>query len=134
MDSLLSKHTVTAVRTTLRILPSGVDETYDEAMERIDRQMTEDSELAKRILSWVSYACRPLTVVELQHALAVAPGATKIDPENIIHEDILTSVCAGLVVIDEERRRVRLVRKCSHHSMQCIPYLTSCRLYHTRIL
>jgi hypothetical protein len=65
----------------------------------------------KRVLSWITYAVRPLSVKELQHALAVMPDTTYIDPDDITDDEILTSICAGLVVIDEERNVIGLVRK-----------------------
>jgi ankyrin repeat domain-containing protein 50 len=111
MDSLVGKHNVTAVRKALDNLPQEVDHTYDEAMDRIKRQNKDDQELARRILSWLSYACRSLQVDELQHALAVMPEMTSMDPDSVIDEEILTSLCAGLVVVDEERSIIRLVRK-----------------------
>ena len=99
------------VRMALEILPEGIGGTYDEAMERVERQDNRRKQLAKRVLSWITHAVRPLSFIELQHALAVTSGATNFDPEAIIDEDILISVCAGLVVIDEKQRAVRLVRK-----------------------
>jgi len=111
MDSLVGKHTPAAVRKALENLPKEVNDTYDEAMERIERQNEDDKELAKQVFSWITYACRPLSVTELQHALAVTPEKTNMDPDDIIDIEILTSVCAGLVVIDEKRSIIRLVRK-----------------------
>jgi hypothetical protein len=101
MDSLVAKHNLTAVRKALEILPKEMDDTYDEAMERIERQNEDDKELAKQVFSWITYAHRPLSVKELQYGLAVMPEMTDMDPDAIIDEEILTSVCAGLVVIDE---------------------------------
>jgi hypothetical protein len=111
MDALIQKHNVTEVRGALENLPKDVDETYNETVERIEQQNEPDKALAKRVLSWVTHTCRPLTVCELQHALAVVDGTTALNPENITDEEILTSVCAGLVVIDEKRKIVRLVRE-----------------------
>ena len=99
------------VRSALEMLPEGVNDTYDEAMERVEQQDTRRKQLAKRVLSWITYASRPLSVKELQHALAVLPNTTGLDPEAIIDKEILTSVCAGLVVIDEKRNIIGLVRK-----------------------
>jgi hypothetical protein len=110
MDALIQKHNVTEVREALKNLPKDVDETYNEAMERIERQNEYDRALAKRVLSWVTHAYRPLTVPELQNALAVVHGTPALDPDNITDEEILTSICAGLVVVDEEQM-IRLVRK-----------------------
>jgi len=107
----VAKHNLAAVRKALEILPKEMDGTYDEAMDRIERQNEDDKELAKQVFSWITHACRPLSVKELQHALAVMPGMTNVDPDAIIDEEILTAVCAGLVVIDDESCIVHLVRK-----------------------
>jgi hypothetical protein len=111
MDSLMSKHSLAAARKALETLPTEVDATYDEAMERIERQCEEDRDLAGQVISWITYAFRPLSVEELQHALAITPEMTEMDYEAIIDPDILTSVCAGLVTIDEESSTCRLIRK-----------------------
>jgi hypothetical protein len=111
MDSLLGKLNAREVRKALEELPNGVHDTYDEAMARIDRQDRSRSRLAEQVLSWIVYAFRPLSIKELQHALAIEPGSVTLDPEAVIDEEILASVCAGLVVIDEKRPIFRLVRK-----------------------
>jgi hypothetical protein len=110
MDILVGKHNVTEVRKALQHLPNAVDQTYDEAWERIQGQSKDDRELAERVFSWMTYARRPLYAEELQHALAVVDGQACIDIENIIDKEVLTSLCAGLVVIDDDDR-IRLVRK-----------------------
>ncbi len=97
---------------------------YDEAMHRIYSQPTEDVALAKRVLSWVSCAKRPLKVLELQHALAVEPGAIEIDEEALTEEDLFVSVCAGLVTIEKESNIIRLV----HFTTQ--EYLERTRINH----
>src|SRR3984957_8890630 len=111
MDSLVGKLNARQVRAALEVLPEGMDGTYNEAMERVERQDDGRKQLARRVLSWIIYAVRPLSVKELQHALAVMPDTTKLDPEDIIDYEILTSICAGLVVIDEKRNVIGLVRK-----------------------
>jgi hypothetical protein len=90
-------------------LPKGVDETYDQALDRIRSQNDGDQELAKHILSWISLAFRPLSAQELQYALSVVRGMKELQAKDIIFESKLTSVCAGLVVIDQNRI-VHLVR------------------------
>src|ERR1700722_17792671 len=97
MDSLVEKLNPRQVRAALDNLPEGMDGTYDEAMERVERQDDSCKELARRVLSWITYAVRPLSVKELQHALAVIPDTTKLDPDDITDDEILTSTCAGLV-------------------------------------
>jgi hypothetical protein len=111
MDSLISKTNRRAIRDALERLPEGVDATYNGILKRIAGQVECDQRLAERVLSWIAYARRPLSLRELQHALAVSSEMTAMDPDAIEDELTLTSVCAGLVVVDENSRVIRLVRK-----------------------
>ena len=111
MDSLASKLHRRGVCDALESLPSEVNATYEEAMARIKAQNKDAVGLAEQALSWITHACQPLSIKELQHALAVSPEMTSMDLEAIVDEVILTSVCGGLVVIDENSNIIRLVRK-----------------------
>jgi hypothetical protein len=100
------------VLSTLDKLSKGsaaLDEAYSGAIERIDGQLAEDRSLARRTISWVSYAQRPLTTQELCHALAIELGDKDLNEDNILDVEDVISVCAGLVMIDEESDVVRLV-------------------------
>ena len=112
IDSLATKHTRNAVRKALSSLPQGLDDTYDAAMHRIHSQNDDDVDLAKRVLIWISYAKRPLTVGELQHAVAIVPMPTNINDGDITDEELLLSVCAGIVTIENESKIIRLVHYC----------------------
>jgi ankyrin repeat protein len=109
MDLLAAKHTPKAVRAALKSLPQKLYDTYDQTMDRIESQNDDDKQLAMRILSWIAYAKRPLTVQELQHALSVEPEQSDFDEHNLPEEELLTSVCAGLAIIDKNGNTVRLV-------------------------
>jgi hypothetical protein len=111
MDSLAHHSNRQAVRNALETLPAGVNATYNLAMERIAMQGEYDRALAERVLSWISFAYRPLSLKELQTAFAVSAGISTINSDDFEDELILTSVCAGLVVIDETSNIIRLVRK-----------------------
>ncbi|KAI4215997.1 MAG: hypothetical protein LQ351_001493 [Letrouitia transgressa] len=108
MDSLVLKVSQKTIRQALDALPKGLDATYDEAMSRIDQQGEEDVRLAEQVLSWISFAVRPLKLAELREALSVEPGAREIDDSAAPDEELITSVCAGLVVIDRKSEVVRL--------------------------
>jgi|ERR1700722_8467906 len=111
MNTLLQQCSEKEVLDALENLPDDIDDIYNDAMVRIERQPPRDKELAKKILSWITYARRPLSVVELQHALSVSFKMTEMDPRSLIFAWKLTSVCAGLVVIDEEQCIIRLARE-----------------------
>lgn len=100
------------VRQRLSTLPSSLEETYNEALARIEGQAFDQRSLALKTLAWVSYAFRPLTVHELQHALAIEPGDTELDEESFIETHNITSLCAGLIVVDAGSNAVNLV----HHT------------------
>jgi hypothetical protein len=96
----------------LKKLPTGseaYDHAYKEAMERIEGQIADSQKLAKEVLSWITCAKRPLTTSELQHALAVEVGESKLDEDNLPEVEDMVSVCAGLVTVDEESDIIRLV-------------------------
>ncbi|KAF7341369.1 Ankyrin repeat-containing domain [Mycena venus] len=114
IDSLTTKNTVKALREALNNIPEDLDSTYDEVVTRINQQSQDDRELAWHSLSWITHAKRRLRPSELREALAVEPGSADLDPENLLDADSILSVCAGLVVIDEEDDAIRLV----HYTMQ----------------
>lgn len=112
MNTLIGLPTRGDVKNALRSLAKGIDgldETYNLAMERIERQGDGYRELAKKILAWIIQAQRPLSTLELRHALAVRSSMTKPDHDFIPALRILQSVCIGLVTVDEKSEVIRLV-------------------------
>jgi hypothetical protein len=111
MDNLTKKSNLKSLHQALEDLPSGFKATYDRTLARINEQTLEHRNLAYRVLSWISYAFRPLVLSELQYAVAIQEDMTKMDEEDLDDESFLLSVCGGLVVITEESKHVALVRK-----------------------
>ena len=111
MESLSSAAALSIkyVRRKLQSLPTTLTGTYDEAMQRIEAQESDHRSIALKTLAWVSYAFRPLSVGELQHALAIEPGSAQLDEEDILDGYSITPLCAGLVIIDQGTNVVTLV-------------------------
>ncbi|EPE09525.1 ankyrin repeat protein [Ophiostoma piceae UAMH 11346] len=86
-----------------------LDLAYDDAMRRIQEQGPGFRDLAIQVISWITCAQRPLTTLELQHALAVEPGESDLDPDNFDTVERMISVCVGLVTVDPESSIIRLV-------------------------
>ncbi|KAH0559680.1 hypothetical protein GP486_003800, partial [Trichoglossum hirsutum] len=78
-------------------------------MDRINGQKPGLKELAMKVLSWITCTKRPLTVSELQHALATKVGKTALDKGDLPHIGDMIAVCSGLVTIDKESSIIRLV-------------------------
>jgi hypothetical protein len=55
---------------------------YEQAMKRINGQTLGFKDLANKVLSWITCAKRQITTTELQQALAVEVGETKLDEGN----------------------------------------------------
>src|SRR4051794_38057720 len=94
MDSLVDKTTPKAVRHALKgfraqsessddKVSKALDQAYTGAMERIESQEAGFRKLAKQALSWVTSVKRPLTTLELRHALAVVIGEPELDEDNL---------------------------------------------------
>ncbi|KAJ6536872.1 hypothetical protein B0H19DRAFT_1003807, partial [Mycena capillaripes] len=109
IESLSSKTTIKTVREALKALPKNLNDSYNEAMNRIKSQNEEDRNIAHSALTWVVNAKRPLTVTELQVALAVEPDDQHLDYDSLFDIEIILNVCAGLVIVDEQSNVVRLV-------------------------
>ncbi|KAH6902862.1 hypothetical protein BKA70DRAFT_1516948 [Coprinopsis sp. MPI-PUGE-AT-0042] len=91
-------------------LPSKLDVLYDEAFKRIEEQPEQRVALTKRLLLWIAFAFIPLTVDDLQYAVASNPKVDWKTAENLIPESLLVSVCCGLITIEGDYKRiVRLV-------------------------
>ena len=112
MDSLRDKTSIKSVKKALETLPEGVnglDLAYDGALRRIESQKDGFRFLAKRLLGWLTYSKRLMTITEVQHALAIEPDTSDLDEENLSDLDEIVSFCAGLVIVDEETQIIRLV-------------------------
>jgi hypothetical protein len=87
-------------------------------MERIQNgQDAERCELAMKVLMWLSYALAPLSLVELQYALATMeldPDDRAIDRDDLYSEKILIDICAGIVILEPETSVLGFV----HHSAE----------------
>ena len=114
MDSLVNQTSARNIYRALEHLPEKLNDTFDDAMNRAAAQPEEHSILAAQVISWIFYAKRPLSVVELREALSVEPGDTRLDRSGCHEVELSLDVCCGLVSIDEEDNVIRLV----HYSLQ----------------
>jgi hypothetical protein len=113
MDALSKKNNGKEVRRVLTSLPEKLDLTYDEAIQRIQRQNKDDCSLAIRTLMWITTAYRHLTFEELQQAVSIDPEDRELHTlaDGYTDSEVLLSRCAGLVFIESSSGTVRLIRK-----------------------
>ena len=111
LDDLGAKKNKRAVKLALQNLTRDLGPIYNSAKARILAQEDQDIDIAKRTLSWIFYASRPLGIEEIQHALAVEPEQRDFDEECLIREEDIVSVCASLVSIDPEGKTIHFVHQ-----------------------
>ena len=114
MDHILSCTTVKKMRQALKLMPANLSEAYESTLKRIREQAQNHSDLAFRIIGWVSHTERHLKVDELRHALAIEKGTHSIDNENFTSTNIILQVCLGLLLLDSESGTFRFIHHTAH--------------------
>ena len=116
IDVLKDKASPAAVLKALDTMKDGsLSSMYDYVIERIRGQSQYDWDLALQVLGWIVYGYRPLTVTEMQHALACTE-ATRFNEDELVDPDVLVNVCGGLVEILDGA--FHLVHKTAHEYFQ----------------
>ncbi len=132
LESLSKKINRKAVRAALKTLPTTLDATYANAVQRIYNQAPDLVEIAEVVLFWVLCAKRPLSVLEMRHAYATLelPGGTALEDDDLPDGEILTSVCGGLILLDGVPQTVRVVHYTANEyfARSHLPALATARL------
>lgn len=106
------------VRSTLKALPSELNDIYYIPMQRIrDGQQRSRSNLAMRMLMLLSHGLQPMRPDSVQHALLtmeVKQGETNIDRNDLYPKELLISICGGLVALEDGTSIVRFM----HHTVE----------------
>lgn len=98
IEAITGSRNISALKSVLESLPSGVEDVYHRTMDRINLQDEADATLAKLALMWLARAKRALSMIELQHALATSYEDRTFDPDSVTPPDIILSACCGLVI------------------------------------
>jgi ankyrin repeat domain-containing protein 50 len=131
LDALRECCSLGEVRRVIAAFPSSIEAVYLHTWHRIIQRNPTRIKLAKSVLLWVLYAARPMTLEELERAVATCPETYEFQPDEVVAGMNLVALCCGLVTFEEESGLVRLVRK----SIRCLisyPMLTNIRLYGKR--
>ncbi|KAF2266514.1 hypothetical protein CC78DRAFT_578220 [Lojkania enalia] len=93
---LVNKTTRRKIKNALEMLQEGLDSIYEELVIRIKLQNPKDhADLAIKVLGWIFYAVKLLTITPVQHALAVEHRDRDLDEDGIPDRDLLVSDIAA---------------------------------------
>src|SRR4051794_39469840 len=98
LDSLRKCLTINQIRKELNTLPKTLDETYDRILLSIDECNREN---AIKILRWLAFTARPVTLEEIAEMLAVAISGPPFYDENQQLLDMTDAIriCTSLVTV-----------------------------------
>jgi hypothetical protein len=111
MDALRECFNLGEVRRVIEAFPSSIEAVYLHTWHRIVDRNPSRVSLAKSVLLWVLYASRPITIEELERAVATSSKTYKFQPDEVVPGMHLVALCRGLLTFEEESSIVRLVRK-----------------------
>ncbi|KAL9601597.1 MAG: hypothetical protein Q9219_002431 [cf. Caloplaca sp. 3 TL-2023] len=96
LDVLSKLQSTQEISQALKSLPTGLYETYDRILQGVGR---DDEKTARRALTWLANAARPLSSAELIEAISVDPGdkGPNRDKGKVTLGDLLR-ICGGLMV------------------------------------
>ncbi|OTA03559.1 hypothetical protein A9Z42_0040430 [Trichoderma parareesei] len=100
MDALADVEVEAEVEQVLQKLPDTIDGSYENTMDRIHNRGGLRRIRVESTLAWVAYAQRPLSIHELQHALAISGSPGGIEKKYLRQKDEIISDCCGLLVQD----------------------------------
>ncbi|KAF5245195.1 hypothetical protein FAUST_1850 [Fusarium austroamericanum] len=112
LDSLMEETNLKGISVFLQNLPIGLRayaDAYEKTIRRIRNQGQKHRDLARRALTWLTFARRSLRREEFRHALSVEDGMSELKDEDLQSISIIHHVCMGLVMVDEESGTVRLL-------------------------
>jgi hypothetical protein len=115
------------LRKSLASLPQTLDQTYDRILTGISE---EDCKYAMRILQWLTFSARPLSVEEIAEVVAIDVTRDQVFDRDEVLEDPLEAlnICSSLVTITANKAEgwlgpTRCTIALAHYSVQ--EYLVS---------
>jgi ankyrin repeat protein len=118
------------LRKSLVSLPRTLDQTYDRIFSAISEEY---SKYAMRILQWLTFSARPLSVEEIAEVVAIdVAGDPAFDRDEVLEDPLeALNICSSLVTItineaDGRSRSAQQIIALAHYSVQ--EYLVSDRI------
>jgi hypothetical protein len=98
LDALARCRSRATLRKSLATLPQTLDQTYDRILTAISE---DDREYAMRILQWLTFSARPLSVEEVAEVVAIDVAGNRAFDRDEVLEDPLEAlnICSSLVTV-----------------------------------
>lgn len=108
LDELLDLPTVDQIHRLLQRRPQNLQKALEATMERIDSQSEDRKSLGRRLLTWVVYAKRRLTLEEISSAFSIRNGEDE-KLNFLASPNLLLQLCAGMVILNKSDNTFSLI-------------------------
>ena len=116
-DAICKEISDKGIEKALKRVPEDMDATYERILDTINAKPRAQRELARKILIWIAYARRPLSIEDLAYAISIDTDTKSLkDLESSLPtEESILGACANLISVDRNQNPyVRFV----HFSVQ----------------
>ncbi|ORY03566.1 hypothetical protein BCR34DRAFT_69839 [Clohesyomyces aquaticus] len=105
LKSITGTSTPAQLEEALINLPTTLTDQFQDMQKRIEAQTQNlgDRDAAKRALSWICAAARPMALAELQHALAIKAPTWAANKKEFHQDSHLITLCAGFLILPEDQ-------------------------------
>ena len=108
MEHLAAQRTGRGARKALSDMPQNLNETYKRVLARLHTD-SPDRILMQRTLLWLSFATRPLHLLELSDAVVLEDDDMSLDSDSRLHlPEVLIDLAQGLIDYDRDSMLVSL--------------------------
>lgn len=101
MDALKCQPMVGHIKKALQTFPHGInglEDTYENAVQRINDKQQGYRDLSIRLIAWLTYSKSPLSTTAIRQALALNEDMLELDQDLLSDLGVLGSITAGLVI------------------------------------
>lgn len=109
ITNLKSATTPSEISSILGSLPFGLNAAYEQSLGILSGETTSRRDLARKVISWTCFSCRPLTWPELQCALSVNHETMAYEPDRRPFLKIVLELCSAFIVYDPPSNTIRPV-------------------------
>ena len=118
IQTILAEPTAGDMEEALKNMPRGLNDAFEETLQRIHKLPEGRRRLGLNTLMWMSHVHKPLTVDELSDALAIRLGEASLNTKYRPSQKRMVDCCLGLVTVDEETSIIRLVHYTAQEYLQ----------------
>ena len=120
LDAICAEVSDKGIERALERVPDTMDATYERILDTIKAKSRAQYELARRIIIWIVYARRPLSIDELALFISIETDTEDLEDlrSSIPTEESILDACANLISVDQSRSRDRRYVRFVHFSVQ----------------